>query len=154
MTLSNAELLEEAIKIDYTLRSTFFYRKLHEWGFVEINDEIQQLLALSSNYNWDKYSDWNISASAWTHITNAAIDPLQVFVHPRIILEQPRLMTYYRSLAAVSQKGVIKMIFDPKPYENGKKREISTDNALSMARLLNTHISLIIDSALTFSGAF
>jgi len=43
----NDDLLKEARRIDYRLRSTFFYRKLHELGLVFnltilLGDEVQR----------------------------------------------------------------------------------------------------------------
>ena len=40
--------LNEALQLDYRLRSTFFYRKLHELGFSEFEAEIDKLVQIEN----------------------------------------------------------------------------------------------------------
>ncbi|MGH2502589.1 MAG: XcyI family restriction endonuclease, partial [Ktedonobacterales bacterium] len=75
---------------------------------------------------------------------------IQIFCHPRMIREHPRLVTYYRNIAALSQKGVRYLSgIDMKRIEaQGTPEAALTEaDAMTLARLFNEHISLIIDSS-------
>lgn len=144
------EKLSEALQIDYRLRSTFFYRKLHELGFTAFNAEIDKLIQIANNFNWDSRENWNISTAAWQAISHAGIAPLAVFAHPRVLQEQLRLSAYYRNVAALPQKAVNKLAFGIVPVEAGTT-SLTPDRALSLCRLYNAHISLIVESAADYS---
>jgi len=144
------EKLLEALEIDYRLRSTFFYRKLHELGFTAFNTEIDKLIQIANNFNWDSRENWNISTAAWQAISHAGIAPLAVFAHPRVLQEQPRLSAYYRNVAALPQKAVNKLAFGIVPVEAGTT-PLTPERALSLCRLYNSHISLIVESAADYS---
>ncbi len=145
--------ISEGLRVDYNLRSTFFYRKLHELGFRQMLAQVDDLYSISDSYKWDIRSDWSVSDTAWEFIAKANLNPLRVFAHPHVLLERPRLIAYYRSIAAISQKGVGALLFPVAAYEQGSnRRPLAEDNARTLASLLNQHISLIIDSATSFSA--
>ena len=148
----NDDLLKEARRIDYRLRSTFFYRKLHELGFLDFARELDALVKIGESYKWVERSQWGISQGAWEYVERSELSPLRVFCHPRVIIEQPRLIAYYRNIAALSQKAVQTLAFNVKQFELGRNRkDLSYERALLLCRLFNTHISTIIESTLTFS---
>ena len=147
----NEDLLKEARRIDYRLRSTFFYRKLHELGFMDFACEIDALVKIDDSYKWVERSQWGISQGAWEYIATSELSPLRVFCHPRVIIEQPRLIAYYRNIAALSQKAVQTLAFNVKQFELGKREDLSYERALLLCQLFNTHVSTIIESTLTFS---
>ena len=145
---SNKELLIEAHKINYRLRSTFFYRKLHEYKTLEFPTTITQLISHSKHYNWVDFKDWGISESAFEIITKSDLDLIQVFTHPKLIREHPHLLGYYRNVAVLSQKATKYMCnIDTKRYEENSNADISETHALCFSLLFNEHISLIVDSA-------
>jgi len=147
----NEDLLKEARRIDYRLRSTFFYRKLHELGFMDFAREIDALVKIDDSYKWVKGNQWGISQGAWEYVAGSELSPLRVFCHPRVIIEQPRLIAYYRNIAALSQKATQTLAFNVKPFELGKREDLPYERALLLCQLFNTHVSTIIESTLTFS---
>ena len=145
---SNKELLIEAHKINYRLRSTFFYRKLHEYETLEFPKTIKQLIPHSKHYNWDEFKEWGISETAFGIIRKSDLDLIQVFTHPKLIREHPHLLGYYRNIAVLSQKSTKYMCnLDTKRYEENNKTDISETHATCLSLLFNEHISLIVDSA-------
>ena len=143
------QLLVEAHRINYRLRSTFFYRKLKEYGTYVFPKTIQELIPLSKDYDWKKYSAWGIIKETFEQIENSDLDLIQVFSHPRLLREHPILITYYRNVAALSQKSVSYLCgIQPKKNENGEKKNLDETQAIKLSKLFNEHISLIIESAL------
>ena len=102
----------EASRINYSLRSTFFYRKLNELGYFQILSDIDFLVRHSANYSWEDRKYWNITHNAWDSINKRTIEPLRVFAHPKVLLEHPMLVAYYRNIAAISLKGVQYLTFN------------------------------------------
>lgn len=144
----NDLLLIEAHKINYRLRSTFFYRRLHEYHTFEFPAIIKELIPHSDNFNWDDYQKWGISQSAFGLIQKSGLELIQVFSHTRLLRENPKLVAYYRNVAVLSQKATKYLIqLDPSKYEDGNKTELSENYALKFSKLFNEHISLIIESA-------
>lgn len=143
------QLLVEAHRINYRLRSTFFYRKLNEYGTYVFPKTIHELIPLSKDYDWEKRSDWGITKEAFEQITNSDLELIQVFSHPRLLREHPVLTAYYRNVAALSQKSVSYLCgIHPLKFENGEKENLNEEQAVRLSRLFNEHISLIIESAL------
>ncbi|MBN2095316.1 MAG: XcyI family restriction endonuclease [Candidatus Aenigmarchaeota archaeon] len=142
-------LLSEAHRINYRLRSTFFYRKLHEYNTYTFPETIQKLIPLSEDYDWTKYKSWGITKEAFEQIKNSNLSLIQVFSHPRILREHPVLIAYYRNVAALSQKSVSYLSgVHTMRFELGEKNNLSEVQAKELSKLFNEHISLIIESAL------
>jgi hypothetical protein len=142
----NKDLILEANRINYSLRSTFFYRKLRDLGYLRVISDIEAIVKHSHNYSWEDKKYWNITYNAWETIKKEKIDFIRVFAHPKILVEHPGLIRYYRNVAAIPLKGVQYLVFDVSGYENGKKDKIDYPNALTLAKLFNTHIASIIES--------
>ena len=149
MTKNRDLLLLEAHQINYRLRSTFFHTKLHEYQTLEFPALIRQLIPHANNFNWNDYKSWGISEHAHHLIINSELKPIQVFCHPRLIREFPKLVAYYRNVAVLSQKATRYLSqINPKKFEDGSKTEIAETQAFKLTQLFNEHVSLIIDSAL------
>lgn len=148
---NDKSLILEANRISYSLRSTFFYRKLKESGYFDIIKDIDMLAKQSINYTWEDKKHWNITHNAWDLITKKKIGSLRVFCHPKVLVEHPKLISYYRNVAAIPLKGVQYLAFNITDYENKKKTELSYENAISLSKLFNTHISSIVESTLSIS---
>ena len=147
----NRLLLNEELHIGYRLRSTFFYRKLHELGFAYLDKEVEKLEAISRNFNWERRSEWGIANAAWNEMEERQIDPVAVFAHPRVLQEQPKLSAYYRNVAALPQKAVKKLALNKvDKVEAGKTGILKSQEAFNLCRLYNTHSSLIIENATSF----
>ena len=145
------ELILEANKINYSLRSTFFYRKLKELGYLRIIKNIEAIVKESNNYSWEDKKFWNITYNAWEIIEKEGIDFIRVFAHPKILVEHPALIRYYRNVAAIPLKGVQYLAYSVTDYETGKRNEIKYKDALKLAKLFNSHISAIVESTLTIN---
>lgn len=149
----NDELLAEAVRINYRLRSTFFYRKLNEYHTYEFPIAIQRLLPISKKYDWENYNKWGISENALNQIKKSELELIQVFCHPRLLRENPYLTAYYRNIATLSQKSVLYLSkLNVKKFENKIIEEMNETQATILSKLFNEHISLIIESALEKFG--
>lgn len=154
MAADEAALLAEANRINYCLRSTFFYRKLKEYNTLAFPGMVAELFSVEHLYAWEERSEWNIGEDAYTYITgNSDFHLFQVFCHPKLIREYPRLLAYYRNIAALSQKSVgylAKAGVDVKKIETDTQNRLSLSEAqaLTLVRLFNEHITLIVDSSI------
>lgn len=147
-----AALLAEALRINYRLRSTFFYRKLKEYDTLSLPALVSQLLAVAHLYNWDDRKAWGVGEDAFHYVaSHANLHLLQVFCHPKLLREQPRLIAYYRNIAALSQKsvgylaGVSVQRFEADPQNT---LLLSDAPAHKLAKLFNEHVTLIVEASL------
>jgi XcyI restriction endonuclease len=149
---AQARLLAEAHQISYRLRSTFFYRKMKEYDVLSFPSMIARLSTTEGLYNWDHRANWGISEDAFTYIDkHPNLKLIQVFCHPKLLREYPTLLAYYRNIAALSQKSVKYLTtISVARYESEKNngRSLGDPQIISLARLFNVHISLIIDSSI------
>lgn len=141
----------EANRINYSLRATFFYRKLRELGYLRIVKDIDKIVRQSRNYSWEDKKFWNITYNAWETIEKEKIDCIRVFAHPKILVEHPSLIRYYRNVAAIPLKGVQYLAFNVVDFETNKKEVLKYTDALKLAKLFNSHISAIIESTLSIN---
>lgn len=143
------DLPVEAHRINYRLRSTFFYNKLNEYHTYEFPETIQKLIPLENNFDWTEFQKWGITKDAHDQIKKTSLSLIQVFCHPRLLREHPLLVGYYRNVATLSQKsvGYLSGVL-PQKFENEKGHIPTEEDALKMAKLFNEHISLIIENAL------
>lgn len=147
-------LLDEQNRINYRLRSTFFYRKLKEYNTVAFPALIRELYSVENLYSWDARSEWGIGEDAFINIKKSSgFHLIQVFCHPEVLREHHRFVAYYRNLAALSQKSVgylLGMSIDLKKIEADTKNDLSLSEqqAKNLAHLFNEHITLIIDSSI------
>lgn len=152
MTRAQDPLLAEAHRLNYRLRSTFFYRRLKEYRTLALPGILAGLLAVEHLYNWDDRAGWGIGEDAFTFIAgHPKLKLLQVFCHPKALREYPALLAYYRNIAVLSQKAVSYLIgVNVEKYETTDEnpRLLPDGQSLLLARLFNEHISLIIDSSL------
>lgn len=152
MTPDEVTLLAEANRINYRLRSTFFYRKLKEYGTLVLPGMVSQLLPVDHLYSWDDRDRWAIGEDAFAYVQgHPDLHLIEVFCHPKLLREHLRLLAYYRNIAALSQKGVGYLAgVDVKKIESDKENRYSLtdDQAMKLAALFNEHISLIVDSSI------
>jgi hypothetical protein len=152
MTANRLDLAIEANRINYRLRSTFFYRKLKEYNTLAFPMMIADLIPVQHLYSWTDRAKWGIGEDAFAYIDrHPQLKLIQVFCHPKLLREHPRLLAYYRNIAALSQKAVGYLAgVDIKRYEtDGENRYPLTEvQALTLARLFNEHITLIVDSSI------
>jgi XcyI restriction endonuclease len=152
LCLGKESIVTEANRINYKLRSTFFYRKLKEYNTLSFRAKIEALLPVKNLYDWNDRLNWCVGEDAYNFINqNPNLDLIQIFCHPRLIREQPQLIAYYRNIAALSQKAVINLVgINVKRFETDEesKYSLTEDSAVTLVQLFNEHISLIIDSSI------
>ncbi|MFH7027405.1 MAG: XcyI family restriction endonuclease [Heteroscytonema crispum UTEX LB 1556] len=150
--MDEINLLAEANRVNYRLRSTFFYRKLKEYNTLSFNASINALLPVKHLYSWEGWPNWGIGEDAFTYINrHSNLQLIQVFCHPRLIREHSKLLGYYRNIAVLSQKAVKYLVrIDVKKIETDQENRypLTDDKALALSQLFNEHISLIIDSSI------
>ncbi len=143
-------LEQEAQRLNYQLRSTFFYRKLVEYKTLTFPVRVAELFPHEDLYDWSKRSEWGIGEDAFTYVGGTNLNYLQVFCHPKVLREHQELLAYYRNIAALPQKAVGKLVgIHPKKFEDTSipERILNEVQALTFARLFNEHITLIFDSS-------
>lgn len=147
-----AALLAETHRINYRLRSTFFYRKLKEYNTIAFPGMVAALFSIEHLYSWDGRNEWGIGEDAFTYIKgNSEFHLFQVFCHPKLLREYPRLLAYYRNVAALSQKSVGYLVgVDVKKVETDTENHysLSEEQAAKLACLFNEHVTLIVDSSI------
>jgi len=119
MSVDETALLLEANRLNYRLRSTFFYRKLKEYNTLAFPLMIADLFPVEHLYSWEDRGHWGIGEDAFSYMGgHPDLRLIQVFCHPKLLREYPRLLAYYRNIAALSQKAVGYLVsVDMKKYE-------------------------------------
>ena len=135
------ELMREAERTQYALRSSFFYRLHSVW------DTLLQLVTQHSKKrpNWQRRQRWGISDVGWARIRQQKLAPLLVFCHPSLIQTEPCLIAYYRCLALLPQKGLQRLATGTQRLEEGKGT-LSKERAVRIATAINGLICLLIES--------
>ena len=145
--IKDKNLQREAERLQYSLRSTFFYRRR-----IKFKEPLEAIDRLDpSRYAWPSPQELGISKSAWEYVKNKGIPYHKVFYHPDIIIEDPHLITYYRSIALLPQKGAQRLAFGVKDMEEGRGGALSRERATLLAKLFNTYICTLIDGDPNFS---
>jgi len=140
--LNTSHLQHEAEKASYALRSSFFYRVHSVWP------NLLQMLTLARDLGvrWEGRGELGISQEAWQQVQKQGIDPVNAFCHPEVIRATPPLVTYYRCLALLPQKGAQRLAFATKQLEDGKRAVLAEEQAGQLAQVFNGLISLLIES--------
>jgi hypothetical protein len=137
----------EAEELQYTIRSSFFYRKRQQYK--TILNKIRRIR--DPELNWEPLSDLGISQRAWARILEKKIRPSQVFCNPEVIAAEPDLIAYYRWVAILSQKGVQRLAFGINALEESKGRGLSLHKAITLSALFNKYVSVVVQSDPKFS---
>ena len=122
MTTDASALLLEANRLNYRLRSAFFYRKLKEYNTLAFPSMIIELLSIEDSFSWDERENWGIGADAFAYVKEQPeLHLIQAFCHPKLLREHPTLLAYHRNIGALSQKAVKYLTnIDIKKHEEGK----------------------------------
>lgn len=144
-----AKVPYEVTKESYLLKSTFFYSKLKSNGYFDLFMDVQKLSTIEgSSLNWSQRDKWKISASAWDTLTKSGIDPMLVFVHPKILQLNPSFLKYYRSVAMISQKGLKALtgVSNVEKLEAGKVEpgKLPQKSINSIVEIINEILSLVV----------
>lgn len=138
---SNAGGSSSAWMLDQLAKSQFFHEKLHAWGLLEVAVEIEKIKG--EKLRWD-LEPLGISPMAWAKAIHRGIKPVVVFAHPDILQRIARATGYYRMLAMVSQKSMIRVGLATARYELSDARP-SEPTAIAIAKHLNRIISTLVE---------
>lgn len=143
---------EAVTKESYLLKSTFFYDRLRQNGYFELFLQIQTLSCIEgSKLKWDKKAEWKISDEAWNVLQANGINPMLVFVHPKVLQMNPTFLKYYRSVAMLPQKGLksISRVFNVEKIECGdvEAGTLSTATIDKLVKTINEVLSLVVSLA-------
>jgi len=139
----------DVTKESYLLKSTFFFNKLRTNGYFDMFLNVQALSSLEgTRLDWTKRNEWKISESAWKILEENQIDPMLVFVHPKVLQLNPTFLKYYRSVAMLPQKGLkaISRVSSVERIESGSV-EAGTLSVTTISNLvcsINEVLSLVI----------
>ena len=128
--------------LDILAKSTFFHAKLHEWGVLEISQQIEQIPGETLPWN---IQELNISQTAWNKIIHRGIKPILIFTHPQVLLQLPAALNYYQMLAMVPKSALNSIqITNLKTEKNADNRNKKL--ALTASQYLNSILSLLVES--------
>ena len=93
-----------------------------------------------------------ISQSAWEHVCSLRLNPVQVFCHLDMLVEEPFISLYYRGISGLSLKEVQEQAravsaWEREPETRMRKPRVSAEAARQVAGLYNSFISSIIENA-------
>lgn len=147
-----AKVPYEVTKESYLLKSTFFYSKLKTNGYFDLFMNMQKLASLEgATLDWEHRDEWAISDSAWEVLERNGIDPMLIFMHPKIIQLNPANLKYYRSVAMISQKGLkaLSGVSNVEKIEAGKVEAgaLSSKTVQSLVSVINEILSLVVTLA-------
>jgi hypothetical protein len=141
------QLVETDNFAQYSLRSTFFVRKLRELDLWRVIQEVRKLVQVSASFEWDNLPTLGIDLAAWERIENLRITPVLFFCHPRVLAEQPRLLLYYRTIALISQKGLGSLVGGGVAgIEEGRVEQVAEQRIRQLVQALNSILSVIAKS--------
>ncbi|RMD58612.1 XcyI family restriction endonuclease [Candidatus Parcubacteria bacterium] len=132
----------------YSLRATFFVRKLRSMKLWEAIHEVYQLSKAPKGFPWEDRRAWGIEEDAWDYVTGKKINPLLIFCHPRALGEQPRLLLYYRTVNLISQKGLATLVgSNIAAIESGKVLKLDRQWITEVVIALNSIASAVIKNS-------
>lgn len=129
--MTQTPLQHEAEQAQYALRSSFFYRAHFQWlHLVELVEDVA-----SVRVSWHKRLDLGIPNAAWQTVRKRKIAPVSVFCHPDLIRRRPALISYYRCLALLPQKGLQRLASGTKTLEEGRSSSAMVQRRNHLSKL-------------------
>lgn len=143
---------ESVTKESYLLKSTFFYNRLRTEGYFSLFKQIKKYARVEgSSLQWNKLDEWHISHEAWAIVKESEINPMLVFVHPKVLQLNPRFLKYYRSVAMIPQKGLkaVSGVSNIEGIEDGKVEpgKMSSKQVEGVVQAINETMSTVISLA-------
>ncbi len=139
--MNQSNISKHSWSLDQIAKSSLFHSKVHEWGLLEVAEQIESLEG--ERYDWQDLENLGIHPDAWSRVIHRGIKPVTVFAHPEVLCTVSRSTTYYRMLAMVSQKSMSRLGLDVKAFEDGTQFPSETV-ALQIAQHLNPIISRLV----------
>ncbi|MBI5027164.1 MAG: XcyI family restriction endonuclease [Nitrospirae bacterium] len=137
--------LNEALIKSYVARAKLFYSVLKSKNIEKLFTRVEKCAIKDITWNIEKLG---ISKEAFIVTKTASIPPYMIFCHPEILNKCPNLVEYYRSLTALSQKGLSQILSGrlPKARKGDNKERFQL-----IAETLNKVISSVIIDTEGFS---
>lgn len=140
------------VKESYLLKSTFFYDRLWKEGYFSLFTQIKRYAKVESTHlRWNDLEQWHISQEAWNIVTNNDIQPILVFLHPKVLQLNPQFLKYYRSVAMIPQKGLktVSGVSNVDSIEEGKVEpgRLSQIQIERLVHTVNETMSIVISLA-------
>lgn len=141
------------VKESYLLKSTFFYNRLRTEGYFSLFAQIKKYAKVEgSAIQWNELEEWHISQEAWQIIAGNDIQPLLVFLHPKVLQLNPQFLKYYRSIAMIPQKGLKAMsgVSNVDGIEDGKVEsgKMTQKQVERLVQTINETMSVVVSLAL------
>jgi len=140
--------LRGALVKAYAARAKLFHGGVANSDMRKLFDVIDAFPA--GQLKWDCKS-LGMSQQAFEAVAARAIQPHQLFAHPDVLVANPRAITYYRNLVAVSQKGMSQIGFPTTRFERNSNAKMTAEQALGFAQVLNNIISRVIETTPAFA---
>ena len=146
------EVPESVVKESYFLRSTFTYNRLRSEGYFELFMKIRKFARVEgAKLNWDERSKWSVGEEAWDILQANKIEPMLVFLHPKVLQLNPSFLKYYRSVALLPQKGLAIMtgVSSVNRIEEGKVEagRLAQNHIEKLLKTINETMSLLVTLA-------
>lgn len=144
---------ESVTKESYLLKSTFFYNRLRTEGYFGLFVQIKKYAKIEGKQLiWDNKGTLHISEEAWEIVQKNDINPMLVFVHPKVLQLHPQFLKYYRSVAMIPQKGLkaISGVSSVDVIEDGKVESgrLTHNQVERLVQAINETMSTVISLAL------
>lgn len=132
----------------YSLRSTFFVRKIRESRLANVITEVEKLSKVAGSFSWDERASIGIEEDAWRRVVAKQLNPLSIFCHPRVLTEQPPLLLYYRTVALLSQKGLGLLVGgNVAAVESGRYDRLDPEWTQQVVVAINSIVSVVVQTA-------
>lgn len=135
----------EVISEQYQLRATFFANSLEKLNYIGLFEFIEKNLAeIDPALNWDESIDFGVTQDTKDALSESRLAFSQYICHPNVLISNQRYLTYYRCIAALSQKGLktLSGVSNVERIESGKST-CKVDNAIRLARTINENLTAI-----------
>lgn len=130
---------------DQLTKSGFFHQKLHQYGLLEIADEIERIPG--EKFDWNDKTHLGISKAAWDKVIHRGLKPLNVFAHPDVLSKLPGAVAYYRGLSMASQKSMGRIELATTSYEREIEPSLPPQQkAERLAQRFNQLISILLET--------
>lgn len=128
---------------NYRLRALAMARALCDDSTEWLARTVQQLDP--GRYDWHDRADLGISATAWARVATAGLSPTVVFCHPDVVMDDPRLIAYYRGLAMLPHKGMSQLATATGGLEAGRG-DLSRERSVKICRLINEVVGTVVEN--------
>ena len=128
MTKRSDEILKDALRKAYLARAKLFVEGIRKRGVKEIQAFLDH--QASKGLHWD-LAELGIKQNAFKKVSAAGIEPHLVFCHPTILKANRKAIEYYRTLSALSKKGLNQLLAGLKGSARDRERVQVTNGILS-----------------------